>query len=214
MNPPRRDGSEIRNRPHREMRTEPLPRTEPRERIEPLERTEGAAPRDIDGLLRAAPPEEIDDRQWSDVFARIERSLETPGPRLVSPYVEMRRQTRSDWFQWSTGLVAAAVLVAFGGYAGLRMFALDDDAIASPYAVASTDDVDIESVHGNDIATLVVGTHPLREPVALARLHEIVVENLSPADDGMVPDVRADSDEPSSPMIVAPTPETPKANPQ
>lgn len=159
---------------------------------------------EVSRLYQSAPPPEPSAEAWDGLLARIETELTTRSTPLgVFGHAVDRDDSprpRRSWLAW-TAAVAAGILIALAYVGNPRP---RDLAGRDSLPVASDDDVNILSVHGQDIAMLVVGAVPLQEPLALATAHDVTVENVQPDSDGMMPQIGTNSADASSPMIVAP----------
>ena len=155
------------------------------------------AQRRLMGLVQAARPSEPDEASWATDLVGIETALAAPASRTLA------RAKRSGWAVLAVRLTSAAAVF---------LLLVSPDRVpqqpaggpVEPFPVASPDDVDIISVHGEDIGLLVVGDPPLREPLALAAAGEVNVQRIQPDVDGIMPQVLPEGPAPAAPMIVAP----------
>jgi hypothetical protein len=156
------------------------------------------AQRRLTRLVQAARPGEPDEASWATALAGIEAALAAPVSRALAG------AKRSGWAVLAVRLTSAAAvfLLLLVPERAPRQPAVGPP--VEPLPVASPDDVDIISVHGEDVGLLVVGDPPLREPLALAAAGEICVVQVQPDVDGIMPQVLPEGQSPAAPMVVAP----------
>lgn len=119
---------------------------------------------------------------WNKTLGRVCDGIRpsTPAVRYHEP--ESARRRPGTWKHWAVGL-ATAVALAFVSWSwlvpgGVPRPGDSNLAMADVFAVASNDDVDIESLQG-DIGLLVVGRPVLGGPIELATVGDIVFEAIA-----------------------------------
>jgi anti-sigma factor RsiW len=156
--------------------------------------------REVAMWFESARPPEPSFEEWDAALQRIENALAAPAslPLVVSRRPKQGR--RGQWMRWTAAaaaIIVAAVLIQ-------RQPSPMSNLAVEPLPVASADDVEILSIHGADMAMLLVGAVPLQEPVALATGNDVTVENMQPDSEGLVPSLGISPDDTGSPMIVTP----------
>jgi hypothetical protein len=158
----------------------------------PEARAEADAHRRLHELWQQTTPVEPDAAAWAAVSARIQ-SARPRGARLPR-----------GWIAAISGITAAAIwllltLLSSGPDRPERRQA--PVAAEQAFAVATSEEIEILSVEGEDTHTLVVGDLPVRGPLELLGPGEVDVTSVAPAArDNMRPEVRA---APAAPMIWA-----------
>jgi hypothetical protein len=156
-------------------------------------------------LWQETQPDEPDDSAWEAVLSGIENGLKKTKAPAATRQETKRATNRISWASMLIRVASAAAAI-------LLLMALDrmspqEPSLSGPiepWPLASSDDVDIISMHGRDTGLLVVGEPPLREPLALASAGDVFVESVHPDEDGMVPYVLLEEVNLGAPMIVAP----------
>jgi anti-sigma factor RsiW len=160
---------------------------------------------EITRLFQSVPPLEPSLNDWNQALAQIEiRLAPRPHPVPVASNPSAHRVHRYG-FGW-TAAAAASIVLALWVAQPPRPADMDAQ---RAFPVAEAEDVEIQSIHGQDMGQLVVGAVPLEEPVALAAAHDVTVESMQPDADGMVPEIGAVSGDAHSPMLYTPLPGLP-----
>jgi anti-sigma factor RsiW len=152
-------------------------------------------------VFQSHRPPEPSAEQWDKTLAQVESGLARPAAsRAVERYLA-RPMPRSGgrWTRWFAAAAAVMAMMLAGERLSRPVISADE-----VFPVATPEEVDILSVHGQDMAYLVVGDTPLKEPLALATGEDILVESIQPDADGMVPHVGMTPEDTASPMLVAP----------
>jgi hypothetical protein len=155
---------------------------------------------ELDRLFQVTPPPEPTAAEWDDALVRIEAGAAGhAGPKVgVERYLARNARTGRRWTKWVAAAAAVVLLTLASQRIPWRPNAVE------PFPVASWEEIEILSVHDPDMAMVVVGDSPLREPMALATGQDVIVENIQPDVDGMMPDLGSVAADTTSPMIVAP----------
>jgi hypothetical protein len=142
-------------------------------------------------MVEATRPAEPDEAAWAQTLASIETGLAAAPPTKWSAWRSLTR-----WLS-----AAAAVLL----FLVMDRTPPDQSGLPAlePLQVMSAEDVEILSVHAADEKTLVVGLPPVQEPLDLAGSGDVLVKDIRPDKDGMVPYVHHQAGG-AAPMIVAP----------
>jgi hypothetical protein len=162
----------------------------------PEAQTEIEAQRRLVELFLSTSPSEPREDAWQAALAEIQARL--------SPHKTIRHSSRRV-LRWLSGLAATAALVAVVVFATMRPTPEqrnpngEGTVSGPPFPVATDDDVAINSIEDSDLDALVVGTLPVRAPLALLNHDEVQVEHVIP-DQGM--NTRYVGDGPT-PMILA-----------
>jgi anti-sigma factor RsiW len=147
--------------------------------------------RRFDRLFEQCPPAEPSEEAWDALLGRIETGI-------ANPPAPIRR-----WRAWLASIVATAAAALAVVFLTPPKPVEPIRQAEPPYEVAASNDVEIISVDTADLAALVVGEPPLREPLVLAALNEVDVKDVGPDADGEWPRVPV-FEEFSAPMIMAP----------
>ncbi len=158
----------------------------------------------IEQLLEQTVPLEPDDFQWQKVVLGIEDGCR-------------RRHERWAWLSrrlaaGMLGSTAAAVLLTLmlipkpqtdqqARPAPTQVEAKPSEAPVDPWQVATSDEIEILRVGGDDTGSLVVGDPPVEGMLELASPGEVTLYSVEPAEDNMIPDVRFQG--PSAPIVWA-----------
>jgi hypothetical protein len=171
---------------------------------DPEATAQARAHRRLNQLWQRSAPEEPAPAAWRGVFARIERGLD----HLPRPWHRQRRR-------WGIGVgivgaIAACVAVAvwLSGRPNDRSVpgpVVDAPVAEAVFPIAREDEVEILSVRGADVPSLVTGALPLQGLLVLASPGEVNLIRSSPAtEDRALPEVRMNDDE--TPMVWASAP--------
>jgi anti-sigma factor RsiW len=160
----------------------------------PEDRAEVQAQRQLVAWWQRQVPSEPEPARWKRVLQRIWAEVQSP-PRG-------HRRARA-WLWGLAGLASAAALLL----AVLLARIPDNGSRPSasrpqPLPLVSAQEVEILSMDDADRAALIVGEPPVTGPLVVVAAGDVVLDNVQPHDDGMVP--RFDEAGPHVPMLWPP----------
>jgi anti-sigma factor RsiW len=144
---------------------------------------------------------------WAEVLGRVRERLRPATPAVIYREPAAPRR-RGRWMTWAAGLATAAAL-AFASWSLLvppgggprtgEPVLTSTDA----FAVATDDEVDIESLQG-DGALVVVGRPPLGGPVELVTVGDVVFEAIASDTDLQPSKPTGERTDPKRPLLLPP----------
>lgn len=173
-------------------------------------------------LYRQTPASEPSDKAWGDLLVGVMAQMSTCVQGKSRPEAQPRNKNLEFGQRWlragfmGTAAAAAILLAVALPHGKQSSIPPTVDNLGPPDAsipvafrldalpILNSDDVDLESIKGNDSTLLVVGRPPLMGPLVLVGMGDVTLDSVEPDDDGMVPKVRMNSGPDDSPMIVAP----------
>jgi hypothetical protein len=160
----------------------------------PVALAEVEAQRQLTEWCRATAPADPGDAAWEATASKLKQvPLSLP--------VRSRGGARLAWLA-VLGTTAAAVLWLASDLSPLSRHELPSTPPdLEPFPVAIAAEVEIQSVRGDDVASVVVGELPVQGALVLLEPGEVTLTSVEPTRDNMVPEVRTGN---AIPLIWAP----------